>query len=215
MSSNNKDIPIIGNGIVIDNSLNKNFEYSIYHGCSLQRAIKCNVEWGIVFGEIISNIYSTAQTNIELNDLIRTHIMQDAHWNWFDKACVLNSDEYEWFFCDLDEVTQGVCIIFHPKKSFLQPGNVFYIEYISTAPWNRDIPGITKRFNGVGTILIKHTTRFAVENLNLMPGFNLHSLPQSNTFYEKKGMVLIKENAKDGMEFFEMPSHLAIELIND
>jgi hypothetical protein len=73
----------------------------------------------------------------ELLDIISSISNEDDHWRWFDKAIHLKGEEYDWFHLYADEKPQAVCIIYHPKESALEPGNIFYIEYLAVAPWNR------------------------------------------------------------------------------
>jgi hypothetical protein len=201
----------IAKGRISNNESGSDCDFSVVHGRCFQRALKCNIEWGTYFGKLIESAINPDSSNSEIEKMVTDYLLQDVHWNWLAKAAEKNGDEFEWFFFDAEEVPQGACVIYHPKASALQEGNVFYIEYIASAPWNRNIPGQTKRFSGVGKVLIQNALRFAMSELGLKPGFNLHSLPQSNKYYENLGMQRIDGMEKDGMNFFEMPSHLALE----
>jgi len=130
--------------------------------------------------------------------------IDDSHWDWLAKACFYRTDEYEWFFLVAENKPQGACLIYHPKPSALSTGDIFYIEYIAAAPWNRDNPMESRRFRSVGSVLIKHAVQHAHEKLNLRYGFSLHSLPRAAPFYKKIGMTTHPLSDKAPLVYFEM-----------
>lgn len=108
---------------------------------------------------------------------------------------------------------QGACVFFHPKDSIIDSENIFYIEYVAVAPWNRKTPVTKREFKGVGTILITCALNYAVNELGLQYGFSLHSLPQAKNYYEKIGMINFPERDKDKLVYFEMPRDKSTEIL--
>jgi len=138
-------------------------------------------------------------------------MLEDKHWNWIWKASHYNSSEYNWFFLKTQEGVQGVCITFHPKESKLQKVDIFYIEFISSAPWNRKSTLHDQQYKGIGTEIIKQVQYYFLKKLNYCHGFSLLSLPQARKFYEKIGMINISKYDEDKRLFFyEMSKENAI-----
>ena len=113
------------------------------------------------------------------------------------------------------DVVQGICMIYHPKPSKLEEGDIFYVEYVSVAPWNRDSKIHERTFKGIGSILLKCALDYAIKTLKLKPGFSLHSLKQAENYYSNRlHMKKIANEEKDGMTFFEMPTEIAKKMVS-
>lgn len=142
-------------------------------------------------------------------ELFLKHSGEDADWNWVKKAAFwCNSDEYTWFTLKSDNSQiEAILIAYHPKKSILENGDVFYIDYLATAPWNRNTPNTKKEFSGIGTKLIKAVARYYSETVGIKPGFLLHSLPGAKGFYKSIGMQELGIDCnKEDLMVFEMMS---------
>lgn len=146
-------------------------EYEISHGWDAVTAMNCDTSWGQFKIETLEFIVSQNYSDEKLNEVLQGLSLEDHHWDWFAKSMHLNSNKYEWWFLTIDGVPQGACIICHPKGSEIDGKNIFYIEYVATAPWNRDNPYQDKKFLGVGTILINCALDYSVNSLNLAHGF--------------------------------------------
>jgi len=193
---------IILRGTVQD-AENSVFEYEIREGSNPILANACDKEWD--------------EFNIQLMDFIQNHVppekqatvldqiqIDDAHWDWFAKAYFHQTDEYRWFFLTVANQPQGACLIYHPKPSVIAEGNIFYIEYLAVAPWNRKNPMREQRFHSVGRLLVKCAVKYAHEVLGLRYGFSLHSLPRAYEYYKKLGMAAHPASNKDVLAYFEM-----------
>ncbi|WP_335957985.1 hypothetical protein [Acinetobacter bereziniae] len=194
--------------IVSDTSTNK-IEYSIYMGWDLIKANHIDESWGDFKAEVAEFLLTKNFDSEILIQIEQNFNFGDDHWDWFEKSAVYRSDEYKWFFLYAEGKPQAVCLIYHPKQSILSQENIFYIEYIAVAPWNRKNPMAVKKFAGLGELLIRFIVNYACQNLGLTLGFSLHSLPGAMGFYQSIGMQNITTEAKDGLEFFEMPSEVA------
>jgi hypothetical protein len=191
----------------------EDIEYSIEHGLNMNSAAACEQLWTQFKLEILDYIEKQNYSEEELSKVMSDIQTEDYHWNWVVKSHVCSAAEYEWFFLFADNKPQGVCLIYHPKKSVLHVNDIFYVEFVAVAPWNRGNPFQSKIFGGVGTTLIKCALNYAVKVLGLHQGFSLHSLPQACDYYIKIGMLNDKSNNKEGLEYFEMPENIAKEML--
>ena len=163
--------------------------------------------------ELLQYVMAQDYDAAELIEVVSSISMEDDHWQWFNKAMAFHSAEYEWFHLYADGQPQAACVIFHPKESALSPGDIFYVEFVAVAPWNRKCRVRDRRFRGTGTALLSAVLRFAVQTLKLRPGFGLHSLPGAEGFYISLNMVTVEGHDKDTLRYFELPEPLATALM--
>lgn len=187
--------------------------YTFHHGWDIAKAHACDTYWGAFNVELLAFIRDNFPEESARNVALETVQLEDAHWDWFKKSALLKSDEYKWFFIMADKQPQAACIIYHPKTSALEEGNIFYIEYIAVAPWNRPNPMRPRHINRVGTCIIRHTVNYAQRNLGLKPGFALHALPKAVGFYEKIGMMQYQELNKENLPYYEMPTQALVNFM--
>jgi len=146
--------------------------------------------------------------------------IQDAKWDWEEKRNVLSST-FGYCGCALicNGMTQGLGYfdILQKHKSRISTDKVIsiiYVEFIATAPWNRN--KIERQlYVGVGLTMIYHAINISFgEGLDGRIG--LHSLPQSEKFYEEKcGMTDFgPDELKHGMHYFEMSSEQAMVFLS-
>jgi hypothetical protein len=138
---------------------------------------------------------------------------QSGHWNW--PAKVAEGGEMLAFktFCVMaDGMTQAMMRVDVTKEARLDGAKgkpLVYVDYLEVAPWNQSFAGTPKRFRGAGTILL-----IAAAALSIEEGFGgrvgLHSLPQSESFYEAYGMIDLGPDAQvQNLRYFEMTSDVA------
>ncbi len=203
---------VIETGELLDNESNS-FKYEIVHGWNITLSYSCDREWKAFYFGLFEFITEQNYTDEELAEVLSGIQLQDKHWDWFKKSYVYHSSEYEWFYLLAQDKPQGACVFYHPKESIIDAKNIFYVEYIAVAPWNRETPLTVRKFKGVGTILLKCALNYAVNELGLQCGFSLHSLPESKDYYEKVGMINFPERDKDRLVYFEMPRDKSIEML--
>jgi hypothetical protein len=193
----------IARGVLINNNTNQNEEYRITFGWDIFTAYACDIEWNAFRLQIAAHLdtLSKDEREVEENKIQN----EDGHWKWLNKSMLLKNDEYKWFFLRINNQIQSACLIYHPKQSILSTQNVFYIEFIAVAPWNRYHPLGHKTYSGVGTVFLKEIMRHCKDVLNFQPGMCLHSLPQAQSFYEQKlKMIHYGQADKDGLWYYEM-----------
>ena len=195
------------------NANGTNFPFQIVHGWDAKASVQCDAIWKadwLALFELIGKMEPDPVKQAEILDSIST---EDVHWRWFDKAIAYSNDEYEWFHLHADGKPQAACLIYHPKPSALEPGDIFYVEFVAVAPWNRDCKIRPREFKGLGKIILRSAQRFAVTELKLRPGFCLHSLPKAEVVYTSLKMVNVKGLEKDSLCYFELPQAFATKLM--
>lgn len=190
-----------------------NIPYIINHGWDLISSNQCDQEWHHFRIQLYERILASGYSEEEITRILNSIQMEDEHWDWFAKSLKYRSYEYEWFYLYAEGKPQGVCVFYHPKKSLLEAGDIFYIEYLAAAPWNRDSLIHDRIYKGIGTILVKKALDYAVNTLHLRPGFSLHSLPQAYDYYESLGMKHCEEADKGTLLYFEIPEENCITLL--
>jgi hypothetical protein len=186
------------------NHKDENIPYEIWHGWQIQYANNCDITWTSFYTQVFEYIHQQNLPEDRQMEILKSMSTQDKHWDWYRKACHHKSNEDEWFFLMAEDKPQGVCLFNHPESSKLASGNIFYIEYLAVAPWNRDSLINSRRFKGVGTLLLKCAINYAMQTLKLQPGFSLHSLEQAVDYYLKLGMTSLPSEDKPNLKFFEM-----------
>ncbi|WP_244089171.1 hypothetical protein [Aeromonas hydrophila] len=188
-------------------------DYTISHGEDPFKAIECDQQWTKSNIELFEFIAAQNYDAAQLKNVLDSIQTEDHHWDWFKKTLSYSKDEYEWFYLYAEEKPQGVCLIYHPKVSALSTSNIFYVEYLAVAPWNRDCLIRKRDFLKIGSTLLTCSLRFAVTTLGLTPGLSLHSLPQARGYYEKLNMINIERENKPRLMYFELPYAEAEKLL--
>lgn len=188
-------------------------DYSIKHGWDIVTAVQCDEIWARSNIELFQYIEEQNFDDAKLTEVLESIQTEDHHWDWFKKSYQFTGSEYEWFFLFCEDKPQGACLIYHPKNSALCGENIFYVEYLAVAPWNRDCLVRQREYKGVGSTLLKVALNYSVEKLGLIPGFSLHSLPQAKEYYEKLKMVNVQGMDKGPLLYFELPQHEAHNLM--
>lgn len=190
---------------VLTASTGKGVEYTFHHGWDIAKAHACDTQWGVFNVELLMFIEQRYTDPDERNAVLDGTQLEDHHWEWLNKSVCMKSAEYLWFFIMAEGAPQAACVIYQPKPSACEKGNIFYIEFVAVAPWNRINPMSARRFSGVGTRIIRHAVHFSMKTLGLKPGFALHALPKAIPYYEKIGMLPFSSLNKENLPYYEMP----------
>lgn len=201
-----KEVAAVG---TVKNHADEDIKYTLLVGLDIVKANQCDKMWGIFNTELLQFIRDKGYSSEELSEIESYIQIDDSHWDWLLKSCAYKTDEYKWFFLYAEDKPQAACIIYHPKKSTIHNGNIFYVEYIAVAPWNRKNPMKERELIGLGSIMIQFVVKYATTTLGLELGFALHSLPTATGFYERLGMLSFEQNDKGALKFYEMPSQVA------
>lgn len=145
------------------------------------------------------------KTEAEIKALFAAYDIEDMGWKWQQKAISCSSSDYLWFCLEIEGITQGAAVILHPEKSYIYPHNIFYVDYLASAPWNRHSQAIPKKYSNIGTTLLTACANYCIDALKYTPGFNLHSLPKAESYYTQIGMTdLGTDSTKQYLRKFEM-----------
>lgn len=188
-------------------------EYKIHHGWDIALAHQCNKEWGAWNFSLLSEIDQLVTDDDERQSILESIDCEDGHWDWVNKSIAFTDDSYEWFFLVANSNIQGICVIYHPKDCITGGRDIFYIEYVSVAPWNRSNLFKERTFGGIGSYLVRCAQRYAVDQLGLSCGFSLHSLPQATGYYGKIGMQHYPERDKGTLSYFEMSEEASKQML--
>lgn len=168
--------------------------YTITCGVNQAVILKLISEWGSYRAKLIESILSQHPDidNYDENQwrqLLQTYNIEDIGWNWGQKAINYRTPEYEWFFLNAKNNIQAVLVLYHPKNSRIDGGDISYIDYLASADWNRARPGHKPQFKNSARILLREAAKHSTQILSYRPGFSLHSLPAAEGFYKKLGMI--------------------------
>lgn len=202
--------------VIYSTSLESGQLLQISNGYSFAKSLSCDSKWR----EYHENIFAYLKTlsKEEAEEIVTKLDYQDWHWEWIGKtAKTKTNNQYEWFFLDIDDSVEAACLIYFPKESTLQPiENIFYIEFIAIAPWNRFTPLEDKRYRGLGSLLLLRAVKFLAQKYAHSGRFSLHSLGQAESFYiNKLKMQHLSVNDKPSLKYFELPHHVVDSILGE
>lgn len=186
--------------------------YLISFGWSLPNAITCDQEWSEYRLKMFEHLKNECNDETREEFLSKIQI-EDSHWNWFNKSRCYSTEEYKWFFLKTSHDVEAACLIYFPKESALNQDDIFYIEFIAVAPWNRLTPLEEKRYNKVGKKLLQAVIKYSTATLGYRYGFCLHSLPQAKGFYEHIGMIHIDKLDKAQLQYYEIDDNNSMRFL--
>lgn len=190
--------------ISIQDTSGQQVNLSLKVGSNFAKCLEMNNAWTAVFVEQLQHLQSTAPTE-SLADLMVKHSFEDAHWNWLTKSLQLSTSDYMWFSLESSNNVEAAIVIKHPQGSRFDQDEIYYIDYLAIAPWNRSNPLSQRVFKGLGPVLMKEVGKYLNTKLKYREGFSLHSLPQAANFYSKIGMVDFgPDPTKQDLNYFEM-----------
>jgi hypothetical protein len=142
--------------------------------------------------------------------------IQDAHWDWIDKAKVAATMLGQETFAVECGDTQGLMLVDLNGFGRLdaQKGReLVYVEFLATAPWNRYKTVPSPRYKGVGRVLVATALSLSIES-----GFHgrlgLHSLPQSEGWYRDVARFTdLGLDVPKHMHYFEITKEQAIAFL--
>lgn len=177
-------------------------------GIDILLSHNATLAWNDAAIDFVQHIKSTAKDKDQLIELLKKYGVEDAHWNWSSKSLTYNSSEYTWFYLLANEKIQAIAITYHPEVSRMNnTKQIFYIEYLAVAPWNRRGYLPQRLHKGVGTTLLEIITTYFTDSLGYEAAFSLHSLPQSFPYYIELGMTDFgPDEKKSNMHYFEIDS---------
>lgn len=143
----------------------------------------------------------------------------DNHWRWEEKIIKKKSNIlYDFVAIRSDEAyLEGAMIYLRAVKSQLNSKNLCgWIDYLATAPRNREWLADSPLYKGIGTAFL-YWAILRSYRTGLKGRIRLESLPSENTikFYERKGFIKTNFPAsEDGLISYELPEDAAMEILD-
>lgn len=145
---------------------------------------------------------------------------QHSGWSWQHKYKKYGrSIAYRFFGIRRDEQLQGLMLIstlFQKGRYIDHEGKpILYVHYIETAPWNLRAFIDEPKYGLVGTNFIDAAITLSIDE-ECEGRIALHSLPQSDSFYQNCGMLNLGLDANyDNLRYFEMTKEQAQAFISE
>ena len=138
---------------------------------------------------------------------------EHAHWNWASKSfnVIMNQREDAVFEITVASDTQGVMLLSESTSVFCDDMNNknIHVDFLEVAPWNYFKDCKRGYFKGVGSALLLTAIQFSME-CGFDGRISLESLPQSESFYARRGMIPVKnEKTPDPLKYFELTTQAA------
>jgi hypothetical protein len=144
--------------------------------------------------------------------------LEHSHWKWGEKV----KESAHLLSCPTLAIecagqTQGLMLVKTDGHFARLPSELdkalIYIVYLATAPWNlRALVG-APRFAGVGYVMVRAAIQMSLEN-EFKGRVGLHSLPQSEEFYERAGFQCLGVDPdKEDLKYYELSPQAASEFI--
>lgn len=193
--------------------------YQIKCGIDYELLLKASRQWNEekawAIDCLMKNNAPLPQDEAAIMLLFSQYGLTDFHWDWTQKAIACSGEDYLWMFLVTpDDRVQAITVIYHPKCSVMDGCNIFYIDYIATAYWNRSNDRKRHEFPGAARKLIASAIRHIASTYGYRPGFGLHSLPTATSYYEKLGMIRFdKDPLKENLFYYEAAENTAMSLL--
>jgi hypothetical protein len=139
-------------------------------------------------------------------DILQELGQDDAFWSWATKKQLsLTDSRFEAYAIEFEGLTQGLLWLetqWH--RSWLNSAHrIVYVEALASAPWNRKSLEDPPYLYGVGTALLLFARQRSVA-LGYGGRIGLHSLPTSETFYNRLNMIDCGQDPdKEDLKYFE------------
>lgn len=195
--------------VPLKNRLTGEFEDAwLFQGIDTDNLAHIEGRWRPMFEQRKLEAKATGETLSDIN-------AEDQHWQWGQKAIVAIQDPlvFEIFVLECAGNTQAVMLVRKggPKCFSRHPAHprapLIYVDFLSTAPWNR--PKLVKEpvYKGCGRILISTAISLSFEE-EMQGRIGLHSLQKAEGFYRDQiGLTDFGEdNNYGGLRYFELPS---------
>ncbi len=131
---------------------------------------------------------------------------EDGHWNWIKKnQFTLFSSDYEKYAVECEQITQGLMMLevsnYYSRNNPQQ--KIIYVDFLSTAPWNRISLKNPPDYKGVGLTLLSFAKQRS-KQLGYEGRVGLHALPKAENFYKRRGMINFGfDTEKEDLIYFE------------
>jgi hypothetical protein len=200
--------------VPLKNRLSGKFEEAnLFQGIDTDNLAHIEGRWRPIFEQRKMQAKSTGESLSEIN-------AEDAHWQWGKKMIAAVQDPliFDIFVLECAGNTQAImlvqkggtkCFSRHPDHP---RAPLIYVDFLSTAPWNRPKLVSEPVYKGGGRILVSTAISLSFEE-EMQGRIGLHSLPGAEAFYRDQISMtdLGKDNDYNGLRYFELPSSKAVQ----
>lgn len=136
------------------------------------------------------------------------------HWDWTRKAPKLQLLAYRCLSIEADGKAQGLMMlntVSHVARLDPDKGRpMVYVDYLESAPWNVKGMVAEPRFGAIGSRLFEAAIRLSIQE-GFRGRVGLHSLPQSEDFYERvcRMVRLERDIHVQNLYYFELTAEAA------
>jgi len=144
---------------------------------------------------------------------------EHSHWRWEKKVQVTGHLlSYPTMGIECDGQIQGLMMLLTDGVvgRLVEHTNLplVYVHFLATAPWNLRSLVEKPRFRGIGTVLMRAAVETSID-LGFNGRLGLHSLPQSEGWYDRTGMHCLGEDAtKRNLKYYEMTAEQAAAFVS-
>jgi hypothetical protein len=191
---------------LIDHQTQSSVEAELVEGITVDHLRQATQDWKPVSDSYVRELIA--------NGAPSTDLPQSRHWDWDKKmAAVGNLLAYRSFAITRNGRLEGLMIAktegYRAREKSQAGQHMVYVDYVETAPWNRPRVVARPELGGVGSSFVAVAIKLSRDE-----GFHgrigLHSLPQSEAFYRRIGMIDLGPDAtKQNLRYLEMTSAAA------
>jgi len=203
--------------VPLKNRLNGSFEEaSLFQGIDADNLAHIEARWRPMFEQRKIEAKKTGESLAEIN-------AEDAHWEWGKKAIAAVRDPFlfDIFVLECAGNTQAIMLVRKGgEKCFSRHPDhlrapLIYVDFLSTAPWNRSRLVKEPVYKGCGRTLISTAISLSFEE-EMRGRIGLHSLPGAEEFYQDQvGMTdLGTDRNYHGLRYFELSISNAARIFN-
>lgn len=195
--------------VPLKNRLTGQFEEaSLFQGIDADNLAHIEARWRPMFAQRLLDAQKAGENLSAIN-------AEDALWEWGKKAmaAVVDPLVFEIFVLECAGNTQAMMMVRkggtkcfsrhqeHPRVP------IIYVDFLSTAPWNRPRLVTEPVYKGCGRALLSVAISLSLEE-EYQGRVGLHALPGAEVFYrDQVGMDdLGKDEEYGGLRYFELPS---------
>ncbi|WP_321793275.1 hypothetical protein [Burkholderia pyrrocinia] len=152
-----------------------------------------------------------SQTEQAFRDILARLGIADEHWDWRKKCSFAAGTKRQPYAVLCGGEVEAVMMLQYGHKARLGAAgdSLVYVEFLSTAPWNRRVIQFPQRFRGLSKLMLG--TAVAVSRMQNCDGrCGLHSLPSAEGVYRRYGMAEFGlDPTKDNLRYFEFDEQAA------
>lgn len=166
--------------------------------------------------EYFTELAEVEQTHAAFVTILGRMGIPDSHWDWRLKCTFAPGTQRQAYgLLNGDQVEAAMMLASGHQTRLGNLGEpLVYVDFLSTAPWNRATIQRPERFRGMGTMLLG--TAVEISRLQGLEGrCGLHALPSAEGFYRRTGMQdLGADPAYMDLHYFEIDAATARALIS-